>query len=279
MNFELHVLYEEEDDRPVPVNDLRITVNKHARLGWDGIVLTRNVDTATKLPPLPNPLRLSAETEAIVARRYGMCVMGDYLPFPQYTRLNLVTDEISELRSLLRNTQNMMYDMLSVTPLNDDVFREVCATADVDLITIDPTKYLPRKCWKELKAAVNRDVAIEFLYSGFLGDDHTLRTMIAACQSVFLATKGRKSMNRVILLSLGTSSSDCVRSPADVRSFARMVGIPHPEKMTSESAKRVLAKGLARRTHAGVVRRLRDPKPEDDDEIEIKITETTLGTF
>lgn len=264
MNFELHVLY--DDEGVAPYDALRMSIDRHIRYGWDGIVLTRNVESARKVVAAPDPVPLSNRAKAIIERRYGLTVLGDYKPFPQYSRLNLVTNEVQEVNQLNRNIASLSYDIISVTPLNDDVFRTVCSTSDVDIITVDTSRYVPKKCWKELKAAVNRGIAIEFLYSRFLENDYQLKTIIAACQSTVHATKGRKAMTRVILLSNGSDSPDFVRSPADVRNLARMVGLPNDAKITSEFAKNVLAKGLARRTHAGVVRKMREPAREDEDE-------------
>lgn len=270
MNFDLHVLYDEEG--VAPYDSLRMSIDRHIRYGWDGVVLTRNVESARKVVAPPDPVPLSKRAKALIERRYGLSVLGDYKPFPQYSRLNLVTDEVQEVNQLNRTITTVCYDVVSVTPLNDDVFKAVCSTSDVDLITIDTARYVPRKCWKDLKAAVNRGVAIEFLYSRFMESDHQVKTIIAACQSTVHATKGRKAATRIILLSNGSDSADSVISPADVRNLARMVGIPNETKITNEFAKSILAKGLARRTHVGVVRKLKEPEPERDDaELEIVI--------
>ena len=269
MNFELHVLYDEEGVGPYDA--LRMTVDRMVRYGWDGIVLTRNVQSARKIVAPPDPIPLSKRAQALIERRYGLTVLGDYIPFPQYSRVNLVTDEVQEVNQLGRTIANIAYDVVSVTPLNDDVLKAVCATADVDLITIDTAKYVPRKCWKLLKGAVNRGIAIEFLYSHFLEGDYQVKTLIAGCQSATHATKGRKAISRIILLSNGSDSPDFVRSPADVRNLARLLGIPNETKITSEFAKKVLANGLARRTHAGVVRKMKEPAKEEDEPLDLKI--------
>jgi RNase P/RNase MRP subunit p30 len=255
MDFDLFVLFASETD--LPDDSLRMTVDRMIRYGWNGIVLTRSVPTVKRLLPPPSPVTLSDIATANIERRYGLCVLGDYPAFPQFTRLNLVTGDVQEVHLLTRELSKIRYDLISVTPLSDDVFRLLCSTTDIDLITLDVSKYLPKKCWKELKAAVNRDVGIEFVYSQFLGNDWQLKNLISACQSVVHATRGRNAKSRRIFLSFGSDEPGLVRTPSDVRNFARLVGIPDEDRVTGEVVKEVLARGMARKTHAGAVRRMR----------------------
>jgi ribonuclease P/MRP protein subunit RPP1 len=255
MDFDLFVLFESESD--IPDDALRMTVDRMVRYGWAGLVLTRNVTSVRRLPPPPSPLALSDIARAHVERRFTLCVLHDYPAFPQFTRLNLATGDMQEIHQLTRLLSGIRFDVVSVTPLSDEVFRALCSTVDVDVISLDPTRYLPKHCWKDLKSAVNRGIAIEFLYSQFLAGDAALKTLISCCQSVVHATRGRNAKARKLFFSFGSDSPDRVRSPADVRAFGRLVGLPRVERLTSEVVKAVLAKGLARQSHAGAVRRVR----------------------
>jgi ribonuclease P/MRP protein subunit RPP1 len=265
MDLECFVPFESEDDNPHEV--LRITVERLVRLGWGGIVLTRTISSAKSIPPAPSPISLSNLSQSIIARNYGLFVLNDYPPFPQFSRLNLLTDDVQQLHLLARQLPNLRYDLVSVTPLSDEVFKNLCSSADIDIISIDSSKYVPKKCWKDLKSAVNRDVAIEFYYSRFIGNDFGLKNLIWTVQSVLHATKGRGAKNRKIFVSLGSDQFDMVRSPADVRNIGRLLGIPGAQSMTRECVKNIIGRGLARRCHCGVVRRIPDKVAEDLDEL------------
>lgn len=260
MNFESFLAYDHSS-----VDQLRLAVNRAARVGYQGVVLTVDVSTVRRHPPPPDPLPLAPAAAAAVARRAALHVLGDFPRFPQFTRLNLCTDSAAELQQLPRALSDTAYDLISVTPLSDAAFRAACSAADVDIVSLDARRYLPLACWKELKALVNRGVAIELRYSDFLRGGASLRQFVRAAQSAAHATRGRRAKDRVLLLGCGSDDPDMVRGPADVRSLAALVGIPHSGALTGDLVKRVIARGLARRANAGTVRRLRALPAEDDD--------------
>ncbi|OHS98505.1 hypothetical protein TRFO_35031 [Tritrichomonas foetus] len=262
MNFELNLTYDATSETH---EFLQMSIERLIRYGWGGCALTVNVTTMKNIPPPPDPISLSKQATAILERQYGLYVLADYTPFPQFTRLNLITGNVQEVHQLTHRLPTITYDIISVTPLSDAVFKTVCSTIDVDLISIDVSQYQPKSCWKELKSAVNRDITIELLYSHLLGSDFEQKNLISACDSISHATKGRKSKGRVVVLSCGKDDPEYIRSPSDVRNFGNLLQIPKFEKLTSEFAKVVIAKGLARKSNAGVVRKMKALPPEEDD--------------
>lgn len=275
MNFELNLPY---DPLSTTHDYLRMSIDRLIRYGWGGCVLTVNVTTMKKLPPPPDPLPLSDRAKAYLEQQYGLYVLSDYPKFPQFTRLNLITAEPVEVSLLSRSLPTLSYDIVSVTPLSDNVFKELCSKADIDLISLDVMKYQPKSCWKELKSAVNRDIAIELLYSNFLGTEVQQKNIISACDSICHSTKGRKQKGRVILLSCGTDDPDFIRSPSDVKSIARLLQIRKFNQITSKMPKTVISRGLSRKSNAGIIRKLREIPVEpssnsddDDDDFDIVI--------
>lgn len=275
MNFELNVPY---DPSSTTHDYLRMTIDRLVRYGWGGCVLTVNVTTIKKLPPPPDPLPLSDRAKAIIQQQYGLHVLSDYPTFPQFTRVNLITDDPHEVSFLSRSLPTINYDIISVTPLSDSVFKDLCSKTDIDLISLDVMKYMPKSCWKDLKSAVNRDIAIELMYSNFLGNDSKQKNLISACDSIIHSTKGRKQKGRVIILSLGTDDPDFVRSPGDIKSIAHLLQIRKYDQITSKMPKTIISRGLSRKTNSGIVRKIieiPDEPPsnssdDDDDDFAIK---------
>lgn len=275
MNFDLNIPY---DLTSTTHDNLRMTIDRLVRYGWGGCVLTVNVTTMKKLPPPPDPFPLSDRAKAIIQQQYGLYVLSDYPSFPQFTRLNLITDDPHELSLLSRNLPNINYDIVSVTPLSDSVFKELCSKTDIDLISFDVMRYMPKSCWKDLKSAVKRDIAIELLYKHFLGNDSQFKNLISACDSICHSTKGRKQKGRVIILSCGSDDPDLVRSPADIKSIAHLLQIRKYNEITSDMPKTIISRGLSRKTNSGIVRKITEAPnepssgsdEEDDFEFAIK---------
>lgn len=274
MNFELNLPF---DPTSTTHDYLRISIDRLVQYGWGGCVLTINVTTMKKLPPPPVPFPLSDRAKAIIDQQYGLYVLSDYQKFPQFTRLNLITDDPHEISFLNRVLPTLAYDIVSVTPLSDSVFKELCSKTDIDMISFDVMKYMPKSCWKDLKAAVNRDIAIELLYSNFLGSELQQKNLISACDSICHSTKGRKQKGRVIILSCGSDDPDLIRSPADIRSIANLLQIRRYNQITSKMPKTVISRGLSRKTNVGITRKIKELLPEsssdsdDDDDFDIMI--------
>ena len=194
------------------------------------------------------------------------------LSIPQYTRLNLETDS----QEFAKRFSGTNYKMLSITPLSDAAFKAACANSDIDIISIDLSKYDPKKLWKEVKPAINRGLCVELLYSNFimeLPDGARVRqALFNAAKSVTFLLRGRN-----IIFSCGGLGPDFIRKPSDVVNIAQLLQIKNPNKIPNEIAKSILAKALARSTHAGITRTV-GPKrhqetesDEDSDDLEIVI--------
>lgn len=265
MNFESNLTYNYENN-----DQLRLSINRAVKVGYQGVVMTVNVTTMKKYPPPPDPLPISPDMISIVQRNCSLYVLGDHPKFPQFTRLNLVTDNIQEIHQLGRVLNDVKYDLVSVTPLSDNVFKAACSSLDIDILCFDVNKYLPIKCWKELKSLVNRDIAIELSYSAFLKGEQSMKHFISAAQSIIQATKGRHSKNRMILLGCGSDDPDMLRGPEDVRCLARLVGLPKVETMNNALIKKLIGKGLARKSNSGTVRKLKEriiENAQNDDDL------------
>lgn len=263
MNFELFFPFETIDG--IVPKEIRIAINRMIRYGWDGVCLTTSVETMKKLPLPPSPIKLSDESQAILSRRYGLTVLSDFTSFPQFSRLNLITGEEAELGSLIHHLPTTKYNVISVTPLSDRVFQQCCQTADIDIISLDPSKYLPWSCWKQLKSALNRGIILELLYSHFI-NEHTRQKFFSAAQNIVFVMRGRQ-----FIISNGSFDPLTIRSPSDVRNLAKLIGIRHTENVTSLVPKAIISQGMSRQTHVGAVRRKHIEVEEEEEEIEIKL--------
>ena len=268
MNFELFLPCPPRNSNDF--NEVRMAVDRAVHYGWDGVVLTTTIKNLSNIPLPPEPIELTSECQAIIQRRFGLCVLNDYPPFPQYTRLNLETDS----QEFAKKFSAPNYSLLSITPLNDNAFKAACANSEIDIISIDLSKYDPKKLWKEVKPAISRGLYVELLYSNFIMEPpkgiSVRQALFNAAKSVTFLLRGRK-----ILLSCGGLGPEFIRRPSDVLNIAQLLQIKKPGMLTNEISKSVLAKGLARSTHAGITRTVGtkriDQSDESDSDMELLI--------
>ena len=270
MNFELfiHCPRRESND----FNEVRMAVDRAIHYGWDGVALTTTIKNLSNIPFPPEPIELNPECKSIIQRRFGLCVLNDYPPFPQYTRLNLETDS----QEFAKKFSGTNYKILSITPLSDAAFKAACSNADIDIISIDLSKYDPKKLWKEIKPAINRGLCVELLYSNFIMElpegARVRQALFNAAKSVTFLLRGRN-----IIMSCGGLGPDFIRKPSDVVNIAQLLQIKKPNMIPNEISKSILAKALARSTHAGITRtvgpkRIQETDSEDEiDELAIVI--------
>ena len=176
-----------------------------------------------------------------------------------------MTGNEKELQSLLNILNSTRYNVISVTPLSDNVFQTCYQTANIDIISIDPSKYLPNAFWKSLKSAANRGIVVEILYTHFMYPE-TRQRFFSAAENIIFRMRARQ-----IVLSNGSTNRFDIRTPSDVRNLASLIKIKHPQTITSTLPKTVIAQGMSRQTHAGVVRRKVIPVEEEEEEIEIQL--------
>lgn len=245
-------------------NTVRMCIDRLIRFGWNGVALTYNITSMKKVPPLPDTLPLSESAQGTVARRCGLYVLSDYPSFPQFNRLNLVTDDMQEVHLLVRNLPNLKFDLISITPLSEQVFKSACSNIDIDILCIDVAKPMYKNMsnsgWKDLKAAINRGVAIELLYPRFSGKPYERQAIVNTFTKINHATSGRLSKAKQIILSFGSDDPNEIRSPSDIRNLGRLFQMKRPDEMTSLIPKQIIGKGLARNLNSGAIRK-KKPKP------------------
>ena len=261
MNFELFLPCPRKDSGDF--SEVRMAIDRAIHYGWDGVVLTTTIKNLSNIPTPPEPFELNSECQAIIQRRFGLCVLNDYPPFPQYTRLNLETDSL-EFAKKFSSTQ---YNLLSITPLSDAAFKAACANADIDIISVDLSKYDPKKLWKETKAAISRGLCVELLYGNFILDSangpKVRQALFNAAKSITFLLRGRN-----IILSCGMMGPEYIRSPSDVLNIAQLLEIKNPNNLTNSISKSILAKGLARSSHAGITRTVGKKRIERNEDSE-----------
>jgi len=259
MDIELFLQYEKNDG--ILSDHLRMSLDRCVKLGWGGVVNTVVISKMKLMQYPPEPLPLSIEAQSIIKRSYGLYCMSDFSPFPQFTRLNLETDDVDEVQTLMRQIPTLKYTIISVTPLSDAVLKTICQSSDIDIISFDVSQYLPKSASSSIKTAVSRGIYIEFRYSQFIESSALRQSMISAALSIKHFTRGRN-----FIFGNGSNDPDLIRSPVDVKNLAYVLDFKNPSLTTNTNAKDVIAKGLARQCNAGVTRKITPKLVESESE-------------
>ena len=265
MNIELFLPYEKTNG--ILNDELRILINKCIKFGWNGVVLTNTIYKVKNLPLPPEPILLSKESEFINERNYGLYCLSDYSPFPQFTRLNLETDSMEEIHSFNRQLSTLKYTLFSITPLSEHVYKYVCQNSEIDILSLDISKYIPKGNWKDLKTAINRGIYIELRYSQILFSSNQRQTFFSTCSSIIHVTRGKN-----IIFGFGIIDSDKIRQPSDLIHLATLLQIKNPLNITNILPKKVISLGLSRQSHVGITRKMKKlSESESEDDFLIKI--------
>eukprot|EP00981_Chlorochromonas_danica_P011888 scaffold4338_cov183-Ochromonas_danica.AAC.12 len=120
-------------------------VRRCIELGWDSLAWTQTLlgkSGAKTISPRKCPVAVSpADLKASLAMRSLLVGSSPSLSsssFPQYSRLNVVVDDVADAQILSAGSDQFKhFDLLSATPGNGQVFAFLCKTADIDIISLD----------------------------------------------------------------------------------------------------------------------------------------------
>ncbi|CAN0921699.1 Protein GAMETOPHYTE DEFECTIVE 1 [Linum grandiflorum] len=155
-------------------------------------------------------------------------------PFRQYTRLTVCVN--SQAQAQVLNSGNPIlksYDVVAVKPTNQIVFDHACLKSEVDIISIDFSEKLPfRLKMSMVKAAVERGVYFEIVYSDLIADVQARKQMIPSAKLLVDWTRGKN-----LIFSSAASSVTELRGPYDVANLlSSLLGL------SMERAKEALSK-------------------------------------
>ncbi|KAL9675462.1 hypothetical protein QQ045_003664 [Rhodiola kirilowii] len=169
-------------------------------------------------------------------------------PFRQYTRLTVCVD--SAPQAMVLNSTNPVlksYNIVAAKPLNQNAFDQACQFSEVDIITIDFTEKLPFRLKQPIvKAAMQRGVYFEIIYSGLVRDVQTRFQVISNAKMLVDWTSGKN-----IICTSATSSANELRGPYDIANLASLLGMSmeRAKAAVSKNCRNLISKALRKRQY------------------------------
>ncbi|XP_057865377.2 uncharacterized protein LOC131073035 isoform X1 [Cryptomeria japonica] len=256
--FDLNIPVEQEaieKNRAKSAKNTRVKlVVKAMELGYSGIAYNRYVSgiiadtdrcTIISLP-------LSSLVEASPALAENVKFHREVLGLPvgekmrQYSRVTVGVENM--LQAAAVNPKNPVlctYDLLAVHPMNLNMFEHACLNLEVDLISLDLSQKLPFHLKSSLiRAAVQRGVFFEVMYSPSISNVHARREMFKQVQILIEWTHGRN-----IIVSSAAPSVNELRGPNDVMNMSTLFGLSkvHAKKSISMNCRSLILRGLTRK--------------------------------
>ncbi|KAL6011166.1 hypothetical protein ACLOJK_001610 [Asimina triloba] len=205
-------------------------VVKSMELGYCGVAYNRCIrgvmsdsDRCT-IPLLPLSSLLKAAPTLSFAVRFHRDLLGVPVdsPFRQYKRLTVSVDSAAHAAAL--NSGNPVlktYDLVAVRPLNQAAFDQACKVSEVDLITIDFSQKLPfRLKLPMVKAAIERGVYFEIMYSNLISDVNVRKQTIPSAKLLVDGTRGKN-----LIFSSAALNATELRGPNDVANLSSLLGL------------------------------------------------------
>ncbi|XP_054800047.1 protein GAMETOPHYTE DEFECTIVE 1 [Prosopis cineraria] len=241
--FDLNVPYLERlptDKATLERQRIKIVV-KAMELGYTGIAYNRTIKGVMSdshrccipLLTLSSLLKVAPSLSLSVKLHRDLLGIPSAAPFRQYTRLTVCVENSLQAQAL--NSGNPIlktYDLVAIRPLNQTVFDQACERMEVDIISIDFSGKLPFRLKQPMvKAAVERGVCFEVIYSGLIMDTQIRRQLICNAKLLVDWTRGKN-----IILSSAAPSVNELRGPYDVANLSSLLGL------SKEKAKAAISK-------------------------------------
>ncbi|PIA38812.1 hypothetical protein AQUCO_02700187v1 [Aquilegia coerulea] len=233
--FDLNVPYLEEHS--IPSSDLTTRKNnrlkivvKAMELGYTGIAYNRSIKgimsdkdiCSIARFPLSSLLKLSPNLCTCVKFHRRLLGVPVNSPFRQYTRLTVAVE--NRVQSSALNSGNKVlktYDLVAVKPLNQIAFEHACREAEVDIIAIDFTTWIPFQIkFQSLQSAIKRGLYFEITYSQLIGDIQIRKQMVHTTKLLVQWTRGKN-----IIFSSAAASVSEIRGPCDVANLSSLLGM------------------------------------------------------
>jgi len=168
-------------------------------------------------------------------------------------RLTIVAEKVTQIQRMsAANPVLRSYDLVSVVPMSQKVFKYCCVNAQsLDIIAIHSEQRLPFVFSKvEVDAAIARGIHFEVRYGDAIRDVTMRRYFISNLMALVRATRGRH-----IILSSGAGSASMIRSPFDALNLGVLCGMTFKQAKcaVTENCERALKHAAARRDIKGFV--------------------------
>jgi len=188
--------------------------------------------------------------------------------FRLYSRLNVIVHDNQSIHYLKRADVQQHFDMLSLQPATRDIFSYLLKldTVQHELIVLDPADAdlfpFPSKL---MRAAAERGIAFELIYSNALRDSIERRNLLAFGRS--LATTIFKHGQAIVLSSKATNPLQ-IRSPYDLMEIGQLFGFNEEisRKVIEKNSMDVLARSFSRKQTVQGTIWLDKTKTDDEDQ-------------
>eukprot|EP00741_Cyanophora_paradoxa_P023535 tig00021589_g22737.t1 len=208
---------------------LRDTVALLVKLGYDGCAL--NTTVTGKIGP------------------QHICNLAPVL----LTRITVVVDQPADVYQLNPGNQAVRsYDLVAVRPTSEKAFQLACASADVDIISLDMSARLPFTLRHQIVSqAIDRGVFFEITTAPALKDATARRYVISNAIALFRATRGKN-----LVLSSGATLPIDIRGPYDLINLGTVMGMNHEKSKNaiSTSCRSAVIHAETRKVHRSMVR-------------------------
>jgi RNase P/RNase MRP subunit p30 len=247
--YDMMVLLPRDADKTSRTIKFRDVITRLYDLGYSEIALVHQIHG---IPPALSADQVFKPYEALICE----FMKGRASRIKTYRRLHAVVESISDMSyfSNLDSTMLNAFDIISLSASNEEIFQSICCSNSADIITLDYTKGgLPFPLRSNyVQAALQRNIAMEILYSPSIHHISHRKSLIQTVQAVENASRGNKL--KVIVSSGGDVST--FRIPGDVSNFLSVLAGLHPKKSYAcqrENVSWLLAESRKRRAGCNMI--------------------------
>jgi RNase P/RNase MRP subunit p30 len=241
LGYDRIVLCQTDNLRATPVNSSSSSKKKKQKLNETEETSTASSSSSSWTCPKPFVARIP---DLIIQR----CRQTNR-KFRLYSRLNVIVHDNQSLHYLKRAEVQQHFDLISLQPATRDILLYLLGSTTVqhELLVLDPSdsELLPFPS-KLMRAAAERGITFELIYSNALRDPFERRNLLAFGRS--LATNIFKRGQAMIFSSNAVNPLQ-IRSPYDMMEIGQLFGFNEEisRKMINENPMDVLARSFSRK--------------------------------
>ena len=167
------------------------------------------------------------------------------------SRITVVIQDQQQVRFIPGDTVQS-YDIVSVQPMNEKLFQQVCQAVECDVISFDMTSRMPFYIkHPQINLAIERGISFEILYAPAIRDEGLRKHIITNALELTRVSKGRN-----VVISSGAERTIELRGPYDLINLGILFGLkPDQSKAAvSKNIRSIIYHAQARnKTVKGVV--------------------------
>ena len=136
------------------------------------------------------------------------------------SRITVVIEDQQQVRFIPGETVQS-YDIVSVQPMNEKLFQQICQTVECDVISFDMTSRMPFYIkHTQVNLAVERGVSFEIQYAPAIRDESLRKHTIINAIELIRVCKGRN-----VVISSGAEKPIELRGPYDIVNLGLLFGL------------------------------------------------------